>query len=224
MYYDDDNMLMLSGIQHYMYCPRQWGLIHLEQQWDDNQLTVEGQLLHKNVDNPASRQKNGNTITLRSVHIASHSLGLYGITDAVELIPSPSEENSITHPRYKGYWRLYPIEYKRGHSKPDERDKVQLAAQAICLEEMCGIHIPEAALYYHETKHREVVTLDSSIRQLTYDLSAAMHKTFASGVTPKAVEQRGCKNCSVSDICVPTLSKKTGVSIYLKNTFDEETA
>jgi CRISPR-associated exonuclease Cas4 len=89
---------------------------------------------------------------------------------------------------------------------------------------MYGIHIPEAALYYHETKHREVVTLDSSLRQLTYDLSAAMHKTFASGVTPKAEEQRGCKNCSVFDICVPNLSKKTRVSIYLKKTFDEETA
>jgi len=99
MYYDDDQMLMLSGIQHYMFCPRQWALIHIEQQWGENRLTPEGQLLHQNVDNPAFRQKNGDVITLRSVHIASHSLGLYGITDAIELLPSEGPINAITHER-----------------------------------------------------------------------------------------------------------------------------
>ena len=88
MYYDDDQMLMLSGIQHYMFCPRQWALIHIEQQWNNNRLTAEGELLHKNVDDPTYRQKNGDTITLRAVHIASHTLGLYGICDAIELLPS----------------------------------------------------------------------------------------------------------------------------------------
>lgn len=224
MYYEDDDMLMLSGIQHYMYCPRQWALIHIEQQWDDNRLTAEGELLHKNVDNPAYRQKNGDIITLRAVHIASRSLGLYGISDAVELIPSSTKENSITHPRYAGYWKPYPIEYKRGHSKPDERDRVQLTAQVICLEEMYGIHIPEAALFYHETRHRETVAIDNQLRQLTQDLSDAMHKTFATGTTPKAVEQKGCKNCSLLDICIPELTQKTTVSYYLKKSFDEETS
>lgn len=224
MYYEDDDMLMLSGIQHYMYCPRQWALIHLEQQWEDNQLTAEGELLHKNVDNPAYRQKNGGIVTLRAVHIASHKLGLYGISDAIELIPSDTEENSITHPRYAGFWKLYPIEYKRGHCKPDERDEVQLAAQVLCLEEMYGIHIPEAALFYNETRHRETVVIDDWLRQLTYELSEAMHKTFISGITPKAVAQRGCRNCSLYDICTPELSKKTSVSCYLKKSFDEEIA
>ena len=199
-------------------------MIHIEQQWADNRLTAEGELLHKNVDNPAYRQKNGDTITLRAVHIASHTLGLYGISDAIELIPSETEENAISHPRYSGYWNPYPIEYKRGHRKLDERDEVQLAAQVICLEEMYGIHIPEAALFYNETRHRETVTIDDRLRQLTYELSEAMHKTFASGITPKAVEQRGCKNCSLLDICALELTKKTSVSYYLKKTFDEETA
>ena len=224
MYYDDDQMLMLSGIQHYMYCPRQWALIHIEQQWADNRLTAEGELLHKNVDNPAYRQKNGETINLRAVHIASHTLGLYGISDAIELIPSETKENAITHPRYAGYWRPYPIEYKRGHRKPDERDEVQLAAQVICLEEMYEIHIPEAALFYNETRHRETVTIDERLRQLTYQLSEAMHKSFDSGITPKAVEQRGCKNCSLLEICAPELTRKTCVSYYLKKSFNEETA
>lgn len=224
MYYKDDDMLMLSGIQHYMYCPRQWALIHIEQQWADNRLTAEGELLHKNVDNPAYRQKNGDTISLRAVHIASHTLGLYGICDAIELLPSDTEEDAITHPRYAGYWKPYPIEYKRGHSKLDERDEVQLAAQAICLEEMYGIHIPEGALFYNETRHREIVTIDKQLRQLTNELAEAMHNTFASGVTPKAIEQRGCKKCSLVNICSPELTKKTSVAYYLKKAFDEETA
>ena len=224
MMYDDDQMLMLSGIQHYMFCPRQWALIHIEQQWDENRLTAEGQLLHQNVDNPAYRQKNGDNITLRAVHIASHILGLYGVTDAIELLPSEDATNAITHPRYPGLWKPYPIEYKRGHRKPDERDEVQLAAQVICLEEMYGIHIPEAALFYHETRHREVVTIDEHLRQLTYELSEAMHKTFESGVTPKAEEKRSCRSCSLIDICAPELTKKTSVAYYLKKMLDEETA
>ncbi|MBR0037977.1 MAG: CRISPR-associated protein Cas4 [Bacteroidales bacterium] len=224
MYYEDDDMLMLSGIQHYMYCPRQWALIHIEQQWDDNRLTAEGNLLHQNVDNPAYRQKNGGVITLRAVHIASHTLGLYGISDAIELIPSDTEENAITHPRYIGYWRPYPIEYKRGRRKPDERDEVQLAAQVICLEEMYGIHIPEAALFYNETRHREIVIIDGRLRQLTSELSEAMHKTFTSGITPKVKEQYKCGNCSLLDICAPEWTKKTSVSHYIKNFFDEETS
>lgn len=224
MYYNDEDMLKLSGIQHYMYCPRQWALIHIEQQWDDNRLTAEGELLHKNVDNPAYRQKNGDIITLRAVHIASHSLGLYGISDAIELIHSDTEDDAITHPRYAGWWKPYPVEYKRGHRKQDERDEVQLTAQVICLEEMYGIHIPEAALFYYETQHRESITINSHLRKLTYDLSEAMHKTFISGITPKAVEQKGCKNCSLLDICIPELTMKTSVSYYLKKAFDEETA
>ena len=224
MYYDDDDMLKLSGIQHYMFCPRQWALIHIEQQWEDNRLTAEGGLLHKIVDNPAYRQKNGAIITLRAVHIASHTLGLYGISDAIELIPSDTDKNVITHPRYAGYWKPYPIEYKRGHSKPDERDEVQLAAQVICLEEMYDIHIPEAALFYNETRHRETVAIDDNLRRLTRELSEAMHKSFASGITPKAVEHKGCRSCSLHDICAPELTEKTSVSYYLKKTFDEEIA
>lgn len=222
--YDDDQMLMLSGIQHYMFCHRQWALIHIEQQWDENRLTAEGQLLHQNVDNPSYRQKNGDTITLRAVHVASHTLGLYGVTDAIELLSSDGSTNAITHPRYPGYWKPYPIEYKRGHRKSDERDEVQLAAQVICLEEMYSIHIPEAALFYHETRHREVVRIDKPLRQLTHELSEAMHKTFESGFTPKAEENRACRSCSLIDICAPELTKKTSVAYYLKKVLDEETA
>jgi len=132
--YSDDDMLMLSGIQHYRFCPRQWALIHIEQQWEDNRLTIEGQFQHRRVDDPFYRQKCGNSISLRSVNIASRHLGLYGITDVVELHPTVDTTNSIRHPKYAGLWHPYPIEYKHGRPKRDEVDEVQLTAQAMCTE------------------------------------------------------------------------------------------
>lgn len=217
-------MLMLSGIQHYMFCPRQWALIHIEQQWADNRLTTEGQLLHKNVDNPFYRQKNGDTITLRSLHIASKQLGLYGITDAVELLPSDSPEDSITHNRYTGYWKPYPVEYKRGHSKPDERDEVQLAAQAMCLEEMYDINIPYGALYYDEVKHRETIAISDGLRRTTQQCAKQMHDIFKSGIMPKPVKASHCRNCSLKDICMPEMSDCTQVKTYLNNNLYEDPA
>ncbi len=222
MQYEEDEMLMLSGIQHYMFCPRQWALIHIEQQWAENRLTIEGNILHKNVDNPLYRQKNGDIITLRSLHIASKELGLYGITDAVELISSDTKEDAITHNRYNGYWRPYPIEYKRGHHKPDERDEVQLAAQAMCLEEMYNIRIPYGALYYHEVKHREVIAISDSLRERTKQCAEQMHKIFQTGIIPKVVKKHHCRNCSLKDICMPEMADCTKVATYLNRTLYED--
>ncbi|MDD4589426.1 MAG: CRISPR-associated protein Cas4 [Parabacteroides sp.] len=224
MEYEEDNMLMLSGIQHYMFCPRQWALVHIEQQWLDNKLTVEGELLHKNVDDPFYRQKNGNALTLRSVPIASKKLGLYGLTDAVELIPSMAAENSITHTNYPGYWKPFPIEYKRGHSKPDKYDEVQLAAQVICLEEMYQIKIDSAALYYNEIRHREYIFITSLLRDLTYKCASEMHEIYKSGITPKAINKPCCKNCSLADLCLPELNSCQPASIYLNKNLYEKTS
>ena len=214
---------MLSGIQHFMFCPRQWALIHIEQQWEDNKLTVEGELLHRNVDNPFYRQKNGDTITLRSLHVASRELGLYGVTDAVELVPSDSPIDAITHDRYKGYWKPFPVEYKRGHSKPDQRDEVQLAAQVMCLEEMYGINIQYGALYYDEMKHRETVVISNALRQTTAQCAKQMHEIFKSGIMPKAIKKSHCRNCSLTNVCMPETSGCTQVKTYLKNNLYEET-
>ena len=137
--YHEDEMLILSGIQHYRFCPRQWALIHIDQQWEDNRLTIEGQILHTHVDDPFYRQKCGDFICLRSVHIASRQLGLYGIADVVELQPTDDPSNCISHPDYSGNWLPVPVEYKRGKPKRNEIDEVQLMAQAMCLEEMYDI-------------------------------------------------------------------------------------
>ena len=221
--YNEDDMLMLSGIQHYMFCPRQWGLIHISQEWEDNRLTVEGQLLHENVDNPFYRQKNGDVITLRSVHIASRELGLYGIADAIELLPAESSKNAITHKRYPGFWYPYPIEYKRGHRKSDERDEVQLTAQVMCLEEMYGIRIEYGALFYGETRRREVVHIDEELRRLTIECAEKMHIAYNKHSIPKSHKKLCCNRCSLVDICLPELEQRYRVSDYLKRNLYEET-
>lgn len=221
--YSEEDMLMLSGIQHFVFCPRQWGLIHIAQEWEDNRLTTEGQLLHENVDNPFYRQKNGETITLRSVHIASKKLGLYGIADAIELLPATSSENAITHKKYMGFWRPYPVEYKRGHRKSDQRDEVQLAAQVICLEEMYGIQIEYGALFYGETRRRVEVYIDERLRKTTIECAKLMHETYNSRIIPKPFKTPQCKKCSLLNICLPTIEQRPKVSDYLRRNLYEET-
>ena len=224
MNYDEDDMLMLSGIQHYMFCPRQWALIHISQQWDENRLTAEGRVLHKNVDNPSYRQKNGDVVTLRSVPISSKVLGLYGYSDAIELTSSENDLNCIVHSKYPGYWKPCPVEYKRGRAKPDARDKVQLAAQVICLEEQYGIRIETAFLFYAETNRREVVTIDMELRNQTQRCADEMHEIFKLGVIPKAEKKHGCINCSLFDVCMPELESRPRANHYLKKYLYEETA
>ena len=221
--YTDEEMLMLSGIQHFMFCPRQWALIHINQEWEDNRLTLEGQLLHENVDNPFYRQKSGDVITLRSVHIASSKLGLYGLTDAVELTPAVDSTNAITHPKYPGYWNVLPVEYKHGKQKSNPCDEVQLAAQTICLEEMYGINIDYAALYYHEIRHRELIHIGEDLRNLTMSCAHQMHEIYVNRSIPPPIYKAHCKRCSLKDICLPELENSPKVSSYLKINLYEET-
>lgn len=223
MMYAEDDMLMLSGIQHFVYCPRQWALIHIEQVWADNRYTAEGQILHKQVDDPFYRQKNGKYVSLRSVSISSKALGLYGFTDVVELHPSEKADNCICHPSYHGYWKPFPVEYKRGHTKPDERDEVQLAAQVICLEEMYDIRINYAYLFYWEVRRREEIAINENLRQMTKQYADEMHHIFRMGGVPKAEKSRKCHNCSLFDICLPETKVKSSVKYYLKKNLYEET-
>ena len=149
--YGDEDLLMLSGIQHITFCKRQWALIHIEQQWAENNLTIEGNWMHQKVDDPTLMNRNKGIVTLRSVTLVSRRLGLYGISDVVEMVASSSGQNAIQHPKYPGFWQLIPVEYKRGKPKKDQIDEVQLCAQAICLEEMYNVSIEKGFLYYGET-------------------------------------------------------------------------
>lgn len=211
--YDEDDLLSLSGIQHFAFCERQWGLIHVEKQWVENVRTVEGKHLHQRVDDPYFTETRGDVKTVRSVPLVSKTLGLYGVADVIELQKIPGDNSGV---------RYGIVEYKRGRPKPDDRDEVQLCAQALCLEEMLAIVLDYGYLYYGETKHRHRVELDESLRTRVKKLAEKMHMLYAKGETPPAVKDKRCKNCSLADICIPKIgggNKKT--EKYLSSFFDE---
>lgn len=222
--YTDDEMLALSGIQHYRFCPRQWALIDIDQQWADNHLTIEGQLMHRHVDDPFYRQRCGDHITLRSVSVASRELGLAGVADAVELHPATGDEDTITHPRYAGRWVPVPVEYKHGRPKRDQSDDAQLAAQTMALEEQYGIHISHGVFFYGETRQRLEIDIDPELRSITRQAADDMHRLIASGRLPAAQRTPRCRSCSLKDICLPEIERAPRVSTYLqKQLYDEET-
>ncbi len=198
--YEEDELLLLSGIQHLTFCPRQWALIHVEQQWAENVKTVEGQHLHERVDDPFLKDSSATLVVWRSVNLISRSLGLTGRADVVEFKKCDS---GIELPEKTGRWKPHPVEYKRGKPKPDERDEVQLCAQAICMEEMFETTINEGSLFYGETRRRTIVPFTKVLRQQVYCYAKEMHRLFEHAITPLPVYKSHCKSCSLIDICLP---------------------
>lgn len=212
--YKDDELLLLSGIQHIAFCPRQWALIHIEQQWEENVKTIEGKHLHDRVDDPFYKDSGSALVVWRSVNLISYALGLSGRADVVEFRPS---DHGIELSGKPGKWLPYPVEYKRGKPKPDERDEVQLCAQAICMEEMFDTTITEGALFYGEIRRRNTVELNNQLRDKVAANAAEMHRLFLGGITPTPVYKTHCKSCSLLDICLPkTFSSYKSASDYLK--------
>lgn len=212
--YTDEELLLLSGIQHIAFCPRQWALIHIEQQWEENVKTIEGKHLHERVDDPFQKDSGNERVIWRSVNLVSYQLGLSGRADVVEFIKSSP---GIVLPGKTGTWAPYPVEYKRGKPKPDERDKVQLCAQAISMEEMFDTQINEGALFYGETRRRTVVPFTADLRKTVIAYSLEMHRLFDKGITPAPVYKTHCKSCSLVEICLPKqLDSLKTASNYLK--------
>ena len=212
--YTQDDLLPLSGIQHFLFCRRQWALIHIEQQWKENALTAEGRIMHKRVDDPFFTETRKGVITARSVPVASYRLGLSGICDVVEFTSSP---DGIQLPGRDGYFLVAPIEYKRGKEKRDHSDETQLCAQAMCLEEMLSTSIPRGYLYYGETRHRVEIEFTAELRTLVKDMADEMHNYFSRGYTPRVKTSKACRSCSLADVCLPVLQEKVvAASKYIK--------
>jgi CRISPR-associated exonuclease Cas4 len=203
--YSPEDLLPLSGIQHFLFCRRQWALIHVERQWQENALTSEGKILHNRVDDPFFTEKRKGMIIARSVPVASTTLGLFGICDVVEFTHSP---HGVSLPGYAGIYLPAPVEYKRGKPKADESDAAQLCAQAICLEEMLAVLIPTGYLYYGQTRRRVAINLTDARRDLVRKAAHEMHAYVQRGYTPKVKPFKGCKACSLADLCLPTLQSK----------------
>lgn len=217
--YEDDEFLMLSGIQHIAFCERQFALAYIEMQWAENILTVEGHHLHEHADDPFFTEKRNDLIRFRAVQMVSKKLGLYGRADIVEWRKfSDEDSNTVILPGYEGKWKPMPVEYKHGKPKPDERDEVQLCAQAVCLEEAHNITIEKGALYYGETRHRHEVVLDKILRNKVEGYALRMHQLYNDSFTPPPMYKPHCKSCSLYNICLPKpIANAQPVGIYLKN-------
>lgn len=205
--------LMLSGIQHFQFCRRQWALIHIEQQWVENVKTIEGQIIHQKVDQPELREKRKNHLIVRAMPIQSHTLTTTGICDVVEFI---EDEQGVFLPKEQKKYRIIPVEYKRGKVKKGKEDLVQLVAQAICLEEMFLIDVPTGVFFYNETKQRVQVEITEDMKNEVRDLFKEMYGYYQKQYTPKVKMGKHCKSCSLESICLPNTMAQESVKKYME--------
>ena len=200
--------LSISALQHYAYCPRQFALIHVEQTWEENRLTAEGRLLHERVDSGA-REKRRKMSYERGVSVVSHTLKIQGKLDLLEIESGcPS--------------KYFPVEYKRGKPKVEDWDRVQLCAQALCIEEMRQTSVIEGAIWYWETYRREVVNIDGELRNKTIRVIDDAMGVMEAGKTPAPIEEKKkCRACSLKEVCKPDTFLKDRSLNYIKEMFDE---
>lgn len=215
---NEEDYLQLSGLQHFAFCRRQWALIHIEQQWTENLRTVDGRILHEKAHDSTLREKRSDRIITRNMLIHSRELGISGSCDVVEFHRT---EKGIPLTGRDGLWQPYPVEYKRGTPKLTDADRLQLCAQAMCLEEMLCCDIPEGALFYGEIRHREVVDLDEPLRYQVRVFLDQMHELYRRRHTPKVKPSRGCNACSLRELCLPKLTRKRSVANYLKESMED---
>ncbi len=217
MIFAEEDLLPISGLQHLVYCPRQFALIHIEQIWEENRFTAEGRLLHQRVDQQGSE-------TRRDLHIA-HALRLrslrYGLSGIADVVEFHRNEVGVALSGRSGHWFPYPVEYKRGRPKKHNADAVQLCAQALCLEEMLRVELREGALFYGKRRRRKVVKFTDVLRQETSNLCSEMHCIWSSGQTPPPQHDERCDHCSLLVRCKPHLSENDSSRSYLDTLFEE---
>ncbi len=201
-------MLPISALQHYAYCSRQFALIYIEQVWEENRFTAEGRILHVRADSGEMEQR-GRLRYERGVALVSYAHALIGKMDLLEI-----------EARADGTKRYFPVEYKRGKPKVEDWDRVQLCAQALCLEEMQGIEVTEGAIWYWQTRQRERICIDEELRRLTRETISAAHLVWESGRTPAPTKEKArCRGCSLNDICKPYTFARDGSKAYIKELF-----
>ncbi len=212
--FSEDDLLPLSALQHYAFCPRQCALIHIERQWVENRLTAEGRVLHERAHDGECELRDG-VLIARGVALLSRKLGLIGQADVVEFHPA-MPGGGVTLVGRRGRWQPFPVEYKRGRPKRDRCDEIQLCAQAMCLEEMLGVEIVSAALYYGEPKRRTDVSLTAGLREATRQVALAVHGLIRASETPGPVKLARCRNCSLTEVCLPGAGRRGGVFRWIE--------
>jgi CRISPR-associated exonuclease Cas4 len=206
----DADRIALSALQHYLYCPRQCALIHIEQAWAENTATAEGRVAHERVHAVESEVRRG-VRTVTGMPLRSDRLGVTGIADVVEL-----------HRTADGPWQPFPVEHKRGRPKAHRADEVQLCAQAMALEEMFAVEIAEGALFYGQPRRRTPITFDLALRSLTQEVAASTHALIAGGHTPRmGYDKKRCDACSLIELCRPqTTGAARSASAWLEAQID----
>ena len=200
--YTEDELLPISALRHLIFCERRCALVHIEQLWEENLFTAEGRVLHESVDSGQDLTREGRRIA-RSLRLRSLRLGLFGVADVVEF-------GATRCPRI-----VFPVEYKRGRKKEENWDRMQLCAQALCLEEMLKVHVPNGAIFYGKHRRREQVEFDASLRVQTEAAALRLHELIALGKTPSAKPKKRCASCSLVDLCLPYVGGKKSVAAYM---------
>lgn len=217
--YAESDFLMLSGIQHFIFCRRQWALIHIENQWQENILTLMGDQFHEVAhETGRSFEKRGPLLITRGLPVHSCSLGLSGTCDVVEF---HEDNKGISLYGFSKYYSPIVVEYKSGQPKNDDSDILQVAAQTVCLEEMLSCTIPSAMLYYGKNKRRLAVNMTDEIREKLRSTCFEMHQLFESGKTPLVKQTNKCAACSLKEVCVPSLQKLYSVEQYIQERLTE---
>ena len=214
--YKEEDFLQLSGLQHFLFCRRQWALSYMEMQWVDNLRTVEGNIMHERTHNEALTEKRGDVIITRGMSVFSHRLGVSGKCDVLEF---HRDDTGVAIFGWDELWRPYPVEYKRGEPKEDNCDAAQLCGQAMCLEEMLCCEILEGAIFYGERKRRTTVLFTPELRAEVSSAVKEMHELYNRGYTPKVKAGKFCNACSLKEICLPVLMKKMSVKKYLEDAY-----
>ena len=217
--YAPEDCLMISGLQHFRFCRRQWALIHIEAQWAENLRTVEGQILHERAHDESLRESRGDLWIVRGLRVQSLTLGLSGQCDVVEF--RRDDARGVPLAGKEGAWLPYPVEYKRGSPKTGGCDELQLCAQAMCLEEMLCCEISAGALFYGETRRRKQVELTPELREEVRADAAQMHDLYRRGRTPQVKPTKSCNACSLKELCLPRLQKSGTVQDYLRRSMEE---
>jgi CRISPR-associated exonuclease Cas4 len=208
--FSEDDLIMISALQHYAFCERQCALIHIEQIWDENRATAEGRIMHERV-HEQDRESRGDVRIEYGIPLRSLKLGLVGRADVVEF-----------HRIEKNAWQPFPVEYKRGKPKVDHCDLIQLCAQALCLEEMLSVSVLAGAIFYGRTRRRLDVSFDISLREETEETARKVHDLIATGITPPPVYEKRCESCSLMEQCLPRpIQKRPSVKDYLTRIVSE---
>lgn len=214
----EENLIQISGIQHFLYCKRQWALFYIENLWEDNHLTIDGDKVHEKVHNTNIKETRKNKIIERGTYISSEKYKLTGQCDVIEY---HKDINGINITNKEDKWKIIPIEYKHGNGESVDIDKYQLIAQILCLEEMFQTNIEYGYLYYKAANKKIKIENTNEIKSAVIKIIEEINDYTRKQYTPKVKKSKKCNNCSLYEKCNPKICSSKNVRKYLEEIIKE---